>query len=144
VVGPQGPQGAAMRAFRAADDPGTIEIEIRGRIDRADAARFGREVRTLLDEHETQRIVCDVGAVTRSDVAVVDAVCRMRLVARRRGCELMLRGASTDLLDLLSLVGLTNVIPNDAGSGLEVEGQFEQREHPRGVEEERDPADPPV
>jgi anti-anti-sigma factor len=133
-----------MRVLRRAHDPMTIELEIRGRIDRTDAARLGREVRSLLDAEGARQIICDVGSVAPSDAAVVDALCRMRLAARRRGCQLSVREASTDLLDLLDLVGLADVIPVAPSSGLEMEGQPEQREHPGRVEEERDPTDPSV
>jgi len=83
-----------------------------------------------------------VGSITRSDAAVVDVLCRMRLAARRRGCQLRLRDASRELLDLLFLVGLTDVLPVASSSALETKGQPEEREHPGRVEEERDPADP--
>jgi anti-anti-sigma factor len=144
LVVPEGSPGATIRALRPAHDPTTIELEIRGRFDRTDAARLGREVRALLEERDARQIVCDVGAVFRSDVAVVDVLCRMRLAARRRGCQLQVRDASTELLDLLSLVGLSDVIPIASSSGVEAEGQTEKREHPLRVEEERDPADPSV
>ena len=141
MVAPEGSRRATIRALRPAHDPTTMELTIAGRIDRTDAARLGREVRGLLDVGGVARIVCDVGMLSVSDVAVVDALCRMRLAARRGGCQLALRNASRSLLELLFLVGLTDVVPV-AGSGLEMQGQSEQREHPRGVEEERDPADP--
>jgi anti-anti-sigma factor len=144
VVAPEGSPGAIVRARRPAHDPNTIEVEIRGRIDRSDAARLGREVRSLLEDRDAEQIVCDVGSITRADAAVVDALCRMRLVARRRGCQFRLRDASRELLDLLILVGLTDVLPLAPRSALEVERQPEQREHPGGVEEERDPTDPTV
>lgn len=144
LVVPEGSPGATMRARRPAHDPMTIELEIRGRIERTDAARLGREVRTLLETGDARQIVCDVGQITRSDAAVVDALCRMRLAARRRGCQLRLRAASTELLDLLYLVGLSDAVPIASSSDLELEGQSEEREHPGRVEEERDPADPAV
>jgi anti-anti-sigma factor len=140
---PEESQRAIVRAERPAHDPRTIELKVSGRIDRTDAARLGRQVRSLLEEHEAELIVCDLGSLTRPDAAVVDALCRMRLVARRRGCQLRLRDASPELLDLLWLVGLTDVIPA-ADSGLRAERQPKEREHPGGIEEERDPADPSV
>ena len=143
LVAPEGSPRASIQALRPANAPHTIELRIAGRIDRADAARLGREVRTLLDVGGVDQIVCDLGAVTQSDVAVVDALCRMRLAARRRGCQLRLRDASRGLLELIFLMGLTDIVPV-AGSDGEVERQSEQREHPGGVEEERDPADPPI
>jgi anti-anti-sigma factor len=143
LAAPEGAPHATVRATRPAHDPATIELRIAGRIDRTDAARLGREVRSLLDDGGVARIVCDLGSITQSDVAVVDALCRMRLVARRHGCQLRLRNASQGLLELISLIGLSDVMPG-VDSGGEVEGQSEQREHPGRVEEECDPADPPI
>ncbi|MGH6719985.1 MAG: STAS domain-containing protein [Alphaproteobacteria bacterium] len=133
-----------MQTLRAAHDPNTIELKIRGRIERADAARLGRRVRSLLDDGDVAEIVCDVGAVTNSDVAVIDALCRMKLAARRRGCQLRLRDASAGLLQLIFLVGMSDIMPVVPGSGGELKGQPEEREHPGRVQEERDPADPTI
>ena len=141
MVPPEGSPPATVQAPRPAHDPSTIELTLAGRVDRSDAARLGREVRSLLDGQRVTRIICDLGSVSQSDVAVVDALCRMRLAARRRGCQLRLRNASGPLLELLVLIGLTDVMPV-VGSRRVVEGQSEQREHPLRVEEERDPADP--
>lgn len=144
MVAPEGSPGATVQTRRRAHDPSTIELRIQGRIDRTDAARLGRQVRILLDQGDIVEIVCDVGAVTNSDVAVVDALCRMRLAARRRGCQLRLREASAGLLQLIFLMGLRDVVPVAPSSGVELKGQPEQREHPGRVQEERDPADPTI
>jgi anti-anti-sigma regulatory factor len=141
LVVPEGSPHAIVQALRPAHDPDTIELTIAGRIDRSDAARLGRQVRGLLADAGAARIVCDVGSVTQSDVAVIDALCRMRLAARRSGCQFRIRHPSPGLLQLIFLIGLTDVVPV-AGSDVEVEGEPEEREHPGGVEEERDPADP--
>jgi len=125
LVAPEGSPGATIRALRPADDPKTIELAIAGQIDRADAARMGRQVRGLLNDRGIERIVCDVGSLSRSDAAVIDAMCRMLLAARRRGCQLTVRDASTELLELLFLVGLSDVIPVALRSGLGTKGQAE-------------------
>ena len=143
MVAPDESPRATVQALRPAHDPKTIDLKIAGRIDRADAARLGRQVRSLLEAGDVTEIICDLGSVMQSDVAVVDALCRMRLAARRRGCQLKLRNASRGLLELIFLIGLTDIVPV-ARSGLEVERQPEQREHPGRIEEERDPADPTV
>jgi len=144
LVAPEGSPGATVQTVRRAHDPSTIVLMIRGRIERADAARLGRRVRALLDQGDIANIVCDLGAITNSDIAVVDALCRMKLAARRRGCQLRLRDASAGLLQLIFLVGLSDVVPVVPGSGVELKGQPEEREHPGRVQEERDPADPTI
>jgi STAS domain len=66
-------------------------------------------------------IVCDVGALA-ADVASVDALARLQLIARRLGYEIRLCDASVDLQDLLDFVGLRDVLRVEAG------GQAEERE----------------
>ncbi len=80
-------------------------------------------------------IVCDVGALAPNAVAV-DALARLQLTARRRGLEIRLRHASSELQELLAFVGLRDVLRVEAG------GQTEEREQRVGVEEERDLDDP--
>lgn len=46
----------------------------------------------------------------RPDLALVDALARLRLAAGRRHCTVTVRGASPELRGLLDLVGLTDVI----------------------------------
>ena len=66
------------------------------------------------------------------------------LAARRLGCGIRLENASPDLRELVAFVGLAEVLPCSTASAIESGGQAEQREEPGGVEEERDPADPPA
>jgi ABC-type transporter Mla MlaB component len=91
-------------------------------------------------------VVCDVARLTRPDAVVVDGLARLQLAARRSGSRVVLRGASQHLQSLLALTGLTDVVPvcpEQSGSGGEVVGEAEVREEP-GVEEVRDPDDPPL
>ena len=77
----------------------------------------------------------------------MDALARLQLAARRRGGEVRLRNASPRLRELLTLIGLAAVLPpqpDSAVEGFEAGGQAEDREQVRGVEEERDPGDPPL
>jgi ABC-type transporter Mla MlaB component len=80
-------------------------------------------------------IVCDVRAVS-ADAVALDVLARLQLGARRGGAEIRLRGASSELLELLAFAGLRDVL------GVEVVGQAEQREQRLGVEEERELDDP--
>ncbi len=89
-------------------------------------------------------IVCDVGALVNPDASTVDALARLALTARRLGCQVWLRNASSELRELLSLVGLGDVVPcyEDLRDG--PRGETEDREQPRGVEERVDRDDPTV
>jgi len=79
-------------------------------------------------------IVYDAGAISRPDAATVDRLARLQLHARRMGVTIELRNACRELVDLLALLGLTEVLP------VEMRGQIEQREQ-RGIDEEADPGD---
>lgn len=79
-------------------------------------------------------VVCDVAGLGPAGLAAVNLLARLQLTARRSGGRIRLRGPSPALCALLDLVGLR----------FEMEGQPEQREPPRGVEEAVEPGDPVV
>ena len=68
-------------------------------------------------------------------MALVDALARLQLAARRLGCSVRLRGACAELTELLELVGL------DAELVVEVVGETEGGEE-IGVEEGVEAGDP--
>jgi ABC-type transporter Mla MlaB component len=82
---------------------------------RADAALAVSErarARTLLDllgEARADVARCDVGHVG-VDAVTVDALARLQLAARRYGCQVRLRNASAELLELVDLMGLSDVL----------------------------------
>jgi ABC-type transporter Mla MlaB component len=122
--------------------PSAIDLVVRGRIGRADGTALCERARVLLDGRDAGLVVCDVGALTDADLATVDALARLQLTARRVGSKVWLRHASSELRELLALVGLVGAIPCRAGLRLETRRQPEDGEEPRRVEEEGDPADP--
>jgi ABC-type transporter Mla MlaB component len=92
--------------------------------------------------HTTHRVVeCDVAAVARPDLGTVDALARLALMARRLDRGVTLLRASAELRQLLSLVGLGEIVPCVGWSALEPQWQPEQRKESGGVQEERDSAD---
>ena len=125
-------------------DQRSIVVVLTGAIDASEVARVCASVRSALVAGDVDLIVCDVGEVTDPDVSTVDALARLQLTVRRLGREVRLRHASSDLRRLAELLGLCDVlgleVALDLGSGREAE----EREQPRGVEEERDPADPTI
>ena len=52
----------------------------------------------------------DVRGVT-ADAATVDALARLQLAARRHQCQVRLRGASPELRELVTFMGLRDVLP---------------------------------
>jgi hypothetical protein len=89
-------------------------------------------------------ILCDLARVADADMGTVDALARLALRVRRLGCSISLRDPSSELCELVAFAGLGDVLPRAPDSRVEVVGQSEQRKEPLGVEEERDPADPPA
>jgi hypothetical protein len=94
----------------------------------------------LLENSDADVIACDISALP-ADAVTVDALARMQLTARRCGRRIRLHRASHEVQQLLSFVGLADVV--GAGPGLELRPgrQTEEREHPRRVEERVDRGD---
>lgn len=116
-------------------------LALSGPITRADVESLCERVRSVLKDGRAELVACDVAAVQAPDAVTLDLLARLQLTARRCGGRVRLVHACVELRDLVAMCGLSEVLPC-AGSGLEAGGQAEQREPPRGVEEERDPPDP--
>lgn len=89
----------------------TVVFVVDGPLAPADVPGLCRRVRALMARPGVARVVCDVGALVVPDGVAVDALARLQLAARRRGCRVALRHAPTQLLDLLALAGLTEIVP---------------------------------
>lgn len=116
---------ASLQAVRSDNDPDATSICLSGWVGPRDAAQLGEQLRQILEAQEPDLVVCDVGALIDPDVAALDAICRLRLAARRAGCGLQLRNASSELQALLDLTGLRDVVPPTPRSGLEAQRQPE-------------------
>jgi ABC-type transporter Mla MlaB component len=95
----------------AASVPQTVAFAIRGPIERTDLPGLCERVCSLLEVSGADVAVCDVHGV-EPDAVTADALARLQLAAGRRGCQVRLRNASTDLLDLLLFMGLRDVLPD--------------------------------
>jgi len=85
------------------------------------------------------RSVClDCGSLTAPTADTIDQLARLELATRRCGYELELANADPRLLELISFVGLSDVL------GVESRRESEQREDPGGIEEESELGDPSV
>ena len=101
----------SVRALSPSADPTTVEFEISGRIDPEDVATLCDYVCARLQSGAPDRVICDLGGVIASDAVAVDALARLQLASRRRGCGIELRNPSPELLGLLELLGLSSVMP---------------------------------
>lgn len=116
---PDGSPAGSIDAHRPARHPCTLLVTIGGRIGRADAQRFAERVRDELARERASLVICDVHRLVRPDAAAVDAICRIRVVARRRGARVRLSRPSAELRELLDLIGLCDVLTEAPRSGLQ-------------------------
>jgi ABC-type transporter Mla MlaB component len=94
-------------------EPGSnaADFAIRGPIAREDLAGLCDRVCALLREHGPGEVLCDVQGV-EPDAVTVDALARLQLASRRLSCRVRLCHASDPLLELVELMGLTEVLPD--------------------------------
>jgi ABC-type transporter Mla MlaB component len=90
--------------------PKTIAFAIHGPIARDDLPGLCDRVCALLRAEGPEVAFCDVRGID-PDAVTVDALCRLQLAASRCGCQVRLRHASPELLDLVELMGLRDVLP---------------------------------
>ena len=93
-----------------APGPHTVGFAITGPITRADLPGLCERVCGVL--HRGGAVVlCDVAGID-PDAVTVDALARLQLAARRHRCQVRLRQASDELLELVAFMGLTDVLPD--------------------------------
>lgn len=91
--------------------PQTLVFAVRGPISRDDLPGLCDRVCTLLATSGAQLAFCDVSGV-EPDAVTIDALARLQLAARRHQCQVRLRQASSELLDLVAFMGLCDVLPD--------------------------------
>ena len=118
-------------------------MAVRPHLARDEVRALGEQLVRRLSEGDVAEVQLDVSNVRTPDVAYIDALARMQLVARRQGSSVRLIGPCPRLLELLILVGLEDLFP-DVGdtSGVELHREPEHREQPVDVEVGVDPGDP--
>jgi ABC-type transporter Mla MlaB component len=88
----------------------TVVFAIRGPIARSDLPGLCDRVCALLEQSRAGVALCDVRGV-QPDAVTIDALARLQLAARRHGCQVRLRNASSELLELVEFMGLCDVLP---------------------------------
>jgi hypothetical protein len=66
----------------------------------------------LLADTGTGVVLCDASE-SGADAITVDALARLQRLAIRRGCRVVLRQASPELLELIVSMGLAEVLPSE-------------------------------
>ncbi len=95
----------------AAPEPQTLRFAVNGPIARADLPGLCQRVCALLERSEATVGLCDVSTVA-PDAVTADALARLQLAAKRHGCRVRLRHASSELRELLAFMGLRDVLPD--------------------------------
>ena len=91
--------------------PQRIGFAVRGPIAPADLPGLCERVCAVLERSGAAVVLCDVLDV-EPDAVTVDALARLQLAARRHGCQVRLRNASSELLELVAFMGLSDVLPD--------------------------------
>jgi ABC-type transporter Mla MlaB component len=93
----------------AASSPRSITLTVRAPLLRADLPGLYERTCALLVGVCADMLLCDVADIA-ADAVAVDALARLALAARRRGCDVRLRGASPGLLALVDFIGVADVL----------------------------------
>ena len=86
-----------------------VQFAVHGPIARADLPGLCARVCRFLAEGSAAEIVCDVRSVG-PDAVTVDALARLQLAAQRTGKRVRLENASSELLELVEFMALTDVL----------------------------------
>jgi ABC-type transporter Mla MlaB component len=92
-----------------------IELRLRGRIRRADLPRLcSRTCAELRGAPAGVTLICHVAGVV-PDVVSVEALARLKLAARRGDVRLILSGVTSEMRELIGLLGLDEVLEVQGG-----------------------------
>src|SRR5437773_8191582 len=91
--------------------PRTIAFAIHGPISCGDLPGLCERVCAVLNAGGAGDVLCDVHGID-PDAVTVDALARLQLAAQRHGCQVRLRHASAELLELVDFMGLRDVLPD--------------------------------
>ena len=89
-----------------------LVVTIRAPLRREDLPGLFTRVCGLLEADAPEVVLCDVSG-HEPDLVAVEALTRLQLAARRRGCCVRLAGASSELLDLVGFLGFEAALPAD-------------------------------
>ena len=127
-----------MQPSRPSRPSNPVVIVVRGPIAPAKLAELCERVRVATASRPREPVVCDVSDLGGRDELTLEALTRLQLTAQRLGATIQLHNAPGELVDLLDLLGLSDVLPVTAesvGSALEPDRLAEEREQVRIDEE---------
>lgn len=86
-----------------------VGLTIRGPLTRAGLPALTERCCAFFAAFAGHVVDCDVTGVA-ADAVTVDALARLQRVAHANGCQVVLRNATDELVDLVELMGLTDVL----------------------------------
>ena len=92
-----------------ASPAGRVTLAIRGPLERGDLPGLFDRTCALLSGIAPELLCCEVESLD-ADAVAVDALARLALAARRHGARVRLCGASSELRELVALMGLSEVL----------------------------------
>lgn len=90
--------------------PETVVLRISGPLARSDLPGLFARACALLGSHPEGELRCELCGVA-PDAVAVDALARLALAARRQGRRVHLYQATTELVELVAFMGLTETLP---------------------------------
>ena len=106
MTDPHPPPGGPLRPRRS------VVLVIHGPVTPDMTAGLCARVRALLADPRIDELTCDLSGVVDPDAAALEALARMQLTARRMNRSIRLRHVRPEMRDLLTLAGLTDVVPS--------------------------------
>jgi anti-anti-sigma regulatory factor len=100
-----------MASYRGRSAAACLDLQVDVIATTETVSALCQRVAAALSACDDAVLVCDLRTVTDPDMTVIDALARMQLTARRHGRVLRLRNACPALRELLTLAGLTEVLP---------------------------------
>ena len=101
--------------------PRAVALTIQGQIARSDVVALCDDACALLERAGATLAIVDLGSA-RADAVTVDALARLKLAARRRGCAISFRNVPGELRALLAWSGLTDVLGDQAAAAARTAG----------------------
>jgi ABC-type transporter Mla MlaB component len=90
----------------------SANLAIRAPLRREDLPGLFERTCELLAAQTPELLLVEVAEIA-PDAVAVDALARLALAARRHGCAVLLRGASSQLVLLVEFIGLADVMPSE-------------------------------
>ncbi len=98
-----------------------VALTIQGQITRSDVEPLCEEACALLERAGARAAIVEL-ACARADLVTVEVLARLRLAARRLGCEIKLRNAPEELRALLAWMGLADALEDRAPAAARTAG----------------------